>query len=101
MHTSHTGTRRGRRQDTRRVTARPAQSRDIARRPPAHVRHAAVPTRTDGMGAADVEGAHLDDGGGARLLRRDDYMDGSGGCLYRVTITNYLHSIYYNFLIQL
>jgi hypothetical protein len=33
------------------VTARPAQSRDIARRPPALARHAAVPTRTDGMGA--------------------------------------------------
>lgn len=38
-------------QDTRRATARPAQSRDIARRPPALLRHAAVPTRTDGMGA--------------------------------------------------
>lgn len=43
--------RHGRRQDTRRVTARPAQSRDIARRPPALFRHAAVPTRADGMGA--------------------------------------------------
>lgn len=43
--------RQGRRQDTRRVAARPAQSRDIARRPPALSRHAAVPTRADGMGA--------------------------------------------------
>lgn len=46
--------RHGRRQDTRRVTARPAQSRDIARRPPALSRHAAVPTRADGMGAVPM-----------------------------------------------
>lgn len=55
VHSSHTDMRRhgnGRRHDTRRVTARPAQSRDIARRPPALARHAAVPTLgTDGMGA--------------------------------------------------
>lgn len=53
-HISHQsdGTRwHDRRHDTRRVETRPAQSRDIVRRPPALVRHAAVSTRADGMGA--------------------------------------------------